>query len=182
MNDLHWLWGSITSELSKILGGVAAGALGVLWMKVKTKMLDFLPSRAEFLSVNVSNIELQARDVHESYDSALGIHIHHQGGPNCYIVAAAFRPRRNVWPFTRDYSLSIYPGSFRSRRYKDAFEIKFGRQWKEPDCLLRSGDRTLTYLPLSAPCPPEAILERTCGTVILDYATSSKVGTHRVRV
>jgi hypothetical protein len=109
MAIVSYLWDTFGTEIGKIAGGVLGGILGFLWIKLKTKILDFLPAQADFLSINPSNISFRARDVHENYDHALGIHIHHQGGPNCYIVGAAFRPIRSIWPFKRERSLVIYP-------------------------------------------------------------------------
>ena len=135
-----------------------------------------------YLSIHTQNIPLRARDSHESYDHALGIFIANTGNSPIHIQRAMFRDRVPLLGlFETRSSLPIYPAAFRDAEC-DAYELKFGEQWYDPQVDISPRNRVMTYLPLSRPVPDGEINRRRHGQVILRYSSEDRAGTHRVYV
>lgn len=134
------------------------------------------------IAVHTQNIDLRARDYHENYDHALGIFIANSGDSIIHIQRALFRKRVPfLWFFKIGSNLPIYPKAFKDTE-ADAYELKFGAQYYDPQTEIAARDRVMTYLPLSRPAPDEKMNKRKHGEVILRYSTMGRAGTHKVYV
>lgn len=134
------------------------------------------------IAVHTQNINLRARDYHESYDHAFGIFIANSGDLSIHIQRALFRDKVPfLWLFQRASKLPIYPKAFKDTE-ADAYELKFGDQWYDPQTRIASRDRVMTYLPLSKPASDGKMNIRKHGQVILRYSTQGRSGTHKVYV
>ena len=134
------------------------------------------------LSVHTQNIDLSARDYHENYDHALGIFIANTGNSPIHISRALFRNEVRVLGILRKKSeLPVYPKAFKDAE-TDAYELKFGDQWYDPQTDIPPRKRVMTYLPLSRPAPDDSTNTRRHGQIILRYSSDEKIGTHTVYV
>ena len=134
------------------------------------------------LAVHTQNINLIARDFHEEYDHALGVFIANTGNSPIHIHRALFRNRVPFALFLRRTSkLPVYPKAFKDTE-QDAFELKFGEQWYDPQTDIDPRGRVMTYLPLSREVPDADCNGGRHGEVVLRYSSDGKAGTHRVRV
>jgi hypothetical protein len=134
------------------------------------------------IAVSTQNLELRARDLHESYDHVLAIFIANVGDRPLRIRRALFRNRVTVLGLIeRESALPVY-----SRAFKDverhAYELKFGPQWYDPQVDLQPGARVMTYLPLSRPVPDRDVNRGHLGEVILRVRAGGAEWVHRVRV
>ncbi len=134
------------------------------------------------IAVHTQWMPISSRDFHENYDDALGIFIANTGDSPIHIRRALFR---NSTPFLRVWKrasiLPVYPKAFKDAG-RDAYEMKFGDQWRNPQVDLAPRDRVMTYLPLAHKVPDEDCNVGRHGEVILEYSSSSKAGVHRVTV
>jgi hypothetical protein len=134
------------------------------------------------LSVHTQNIALRARDYHESYDHALGIFIANTGDSNIHIARALFKNKVPFLLFFKKASaLPVYPRAFKDTQL-DAYELKFGEQWYNPQTDIVGRGRVMTYLPLTEEVPDTQINKRKHGQVLLRYSSGDKAGTHKVYV
>ncbi len=134
------------------------------------------------IAVHAQSISLHARDYHETYDHALGIFIANTGDTPIHIRRALFKNRVAFLSlFTRRSRLPVYPRAFKDAE-RDAYELKFGDQWYDPQTDIPPRGRVMTYLPLSEEVANHQTNRRKHGEVVLRYSAGDASGVHRVFV
>ncbi len=170
-NNYEWFFSGLGVFL---LGGLIAG---VRYM-ARREQSENHPQ----IVLHTQNIDLRARDYHENYDHALGIFISNTGNSSVHIHRALFKDRvPMLWIFRRKGDLPIYAKAFKDAE-RDAYELKFGDQWYDPQTDIPGEERVMTYLPLSSAVPHDKPNRKKHGQVILRYSTQERAGTHRVYV
>ncbi len=163
------------------LGVFLLGGLATLISRLRTSAGNARENHPH-LSVHTQNIDLSARDHHENYDHALGIFIANTGNSPIHISRALFKNEVRALGILRKKSeLPIYPKAFKDAE-SDAYELKFGDQWYDPQTDIPPRKRVMTYLPLSRPAPDDSTNTRRHGQIILRYSSDEKIGTHTVNV
>lgn len=161
--------------------------LGVFLLGGSIGLFRYLGSREQVancdqLAIHTQHLAFKARDLHENYDHALGVFIVNTGDSPIHIQRALFRDRIPfLWVFHKNGQLPIYPNAFKDIE-ADAFEMKFGDQWYDPQTDILGRKRTMTYIPLSDRVADDSVNKRKHGQVILHYTTQGKSGIHRVYV
>jgi len=104
------------------------------------------------------------------------------GDSNIHIARALFKNKVPFLLFFKKASaLPVYPRAFKDTQL-DAYELKFGEQWYNPQTDIVGRGRVMTYLPLTEEVPDTQINKRKHGQVLLRYSSGDKAGTHKVYV
>lgn len=120
------------------------------------------------------------------------INLRGAGTTNIYVARAYFKTRIrrwwSLWLLKTATKLKVHPKSFRIA-HKDAFELKFANSSTTPftayETLITPGSSasgTSTWLPLEEAVDSDLIQKRSCGILVVEYATSGRQGTHIVAV
>jgi hypothetical protein len=64
----------------------------------------------------------------------------------------------------------------------NAYELKFGDQWYDPQTDINARGRVMTFLPLARRVADEECNVGKHGEVVLQYSSAGSAGTHRVLV
>lgn len=160
-------------DLANPYVAIVIGAAGSLLAAGLVRLLggvgDFLPRRIDTVSIGSSFQPFQARGVGDNYDSVLWIQLRNLGNSPLFVARAAFRNTNN---------LPVYVNARHSQALRRAYEVKFGRQWKEEAVLIPPGHERETYVPLDRAVADQDAAQGKRGKLVFDYVYNGRSGRH----
>ncbi len=187
------MWDAFVNAIAAEVGAVVTGggfAVAVwIWLRLKTNLLDYWGGKLKGLKAEVHGDwavfnepqDLVGARSKESPQPVLRILIINRTGAPVFVAAAAFKDRRRAFGLFLRSGVSV-ASRYQSTAFASAFEIKFGPNNRTPYALLEPEATLETWIRLKAPPAAEMIEDRSCGTVLVRYATEKKTGTAALRV
>lgn len=167
IGEIDWINGSVGA----ILGAAATGMFA--WIgRTYTNKFDFMEHRLDSVSIGSSFEKFYSRGNGENFDDCLMIRILNQFGKPLYIVRA-------VYYFDRARKMPVLPDAWRSQKYPDALELKFGSDNWNLETILRPGEMCSTFIPLSHSVIPASFPVGLRGMLKFEYVLGGKPGLHR---
>ena len=171
----------IAANKEWVFSGIGVFLIGA-FMALMTRLWRPKTENHPDIAIHTQYMGIVARDSHEEYDDALAIFIENIGNSPIHIRRALFLNQLSFLPFLRKKSkLPVYAKAFKDAE-QNAYELKFGDQWFDPQTDISPRDRVMTYLPLSSKIPDHECNCGQHGEVILRYSSDGVAGTHKVRV
>jgi hypothetical protein len=180
---------NFVSSFYSALGGATAAVIIALltffYIKTKTALLSYSSANLlglkvevhpELVIFNEPQDQLGAKSTDE-FQNILAIKIINQTGSPLFIASAAFKPNYLKYGFWPKVGVEVR-SSYRSTRFKNALEIKFGPDNRTQYCVISEQQPAVTWVRLEQPPSANMIKSRICGRVLIKYATESKTGVH----
>lgn len=147
---------------------VAAGAIGIV-----NGVGEFLPRNLTDIGIGSSFEPFHAEGPGDHYKACLWLRFHNHGSDALFIVRCVFENTGR---------LPVYANALRSQKYRRAYEVKFGDQWKDMAVLIPPKREIASYVPLSSLPQQDAFPQGVRGRLLIEYVYNGRTGRHRTKL
>jgi hypothetical protein len=147
---------------------LAAGAVGVA-----RGIGEFLPRNLDDLGIGSSFEPFHAEGPGDTYDACLWLRLQNHGSGALFIVRCVYENTNR---------LPVYINALRSQKYRNAYEVKFGEQWKDMSVIIPPKGEIASYVPLSILPPQDTLPQGTRGRLLIEYVYNGRTGRHRAKL
>jgi hypothetical protein len=150
--------------------GVIGGLITAAVLRFFGHFFDFVPRKLHDIGIGSSFEPFMARGPGDNYDNVLWFRVQNHSASPIYIIRAVYFPGKT--------DISVYANAVPSQKYKNGFEVKFSKQWKDLSYLLMAKEETQTYIPLAKPCSSAEFPQGNRGELKIEYVHDGKTGIH----